>query len=271
MNDKFMPAEDARVSVSSPGFFYGWGLFETMRSYNGKIVYLDAHLQRLEEGCLKIGIELKHSAANLKQLVKKAVRINGFKDAYVKLILWKDAPNTGLLILAKNYQPPPLQNYKEGFSAAVSSLRQAESLGLARIKTISRLLYELSLKEADSQGFDEALILNNRGYICEATRSSIFLVKNSELFTPSLDCGCLGGITRKVIFDFAKVHKIKAYECNLTIRDLFEADEAFLTNSLMGVMPLVSVEKQQIGKGAKYFKLTKFFMEKYKYLLKNGT
>jgi len=130
-------------------------------------------------------------------------------------------------------------------------------------------LYQLSLGQAQDKGFDEALILNSRGFIAEAARSNIFLVKGDALFTPTLSCGCLAGITRKVVFDLAKRNNIKIYEGRFILKDLYEADEAFLTNSLMGVMPLVAVEKHLIKKGLRG-KITGYFIKKYNSLLKNG-
>ncbi|MBM3252414.1 MAG: hypothetical protein FJZ11_06545, partial [Candidatus Omnitrophica bacterium] len=114
---------------------------------------------------------------------------------------------------------------------------------------------------------DEAIILNNRGYVSEGSRSNIFLVKDNTVFTPSLSSGCLAGITRKAIFDLAKIYNIKICEGNFTLRDLHTAEEIFLTNSLMGVMALTSLEKEPIAKGS-VGRVTKFFMKKYNLLLK---
>jgi branched-subunit amino acid aminotransferase/4-amino-4-deoxychorismate lyase len=125
------------------------------------------------------------------------------------------------------------------------------------------------LKEAKNKSFDEAIILNNRGFIAEGSRSNIFLVKDNRIFTPALECGCLDGITRRVIFDLAQKHNLKIQGGNFTPQDLRESDEAFLSNSLIGVMPAVSVDKYPIGKG-RVGRITKFFMSKYHLLLKNG-
>jgi len=135
------------------------------------------------------------------------------------------------------------------------------------LKTTNRIFYDLSLKEARDKGFDEAIILNSRGIIAEASRSNIFWVKDKELFTPGLECGCLDGITRKAVFDLAKKYNFKIYTGNFTLQDLYTCDEAFLTNSLWGIMPLAVIEKETIGKG-KCGKLTRFFIEKYNSLLK---
>lgn len=267
LNGKFISQEDAKVSILTPGFLYGWAVFETMRSYKGAIVYLDAHLERIKNSSKLIGIEFPYPPSKLKAIIKEAVRINGFKDIYVRLTLCKKNLGTDILILIKKYTPYPIQKYKIGFSAMVSKFKQSDPM-FARIKTTNRLFYELGLQEAKAKGFDEALILNPCGFLCEATRSSIFFAKDNEVFTPALECGCLEGITRRVIFDLARKYKLKIYEGNFTLRDLRQADEAFLTNSLLGVMPLRVIEKDKIGKGVNNFKFARFFGKEYNHLLR---
>lgn len=270
LNAKFLTINEANISALSPGLLCGIGVFETMRSYNKKIVYLDEHLRRINNSCKLIGLKLKLSPATLKNGVKKTVEANCLKDAYVRLTIWKSLSGADISVVAKKYDAYPSKKYKTGFSAKVSTFRQTEGSLLAKIKTTSRLLYELCLQEAKNTGCDEAVIINNSGYITEASRSNIFLVKNNELFTPDLECGCLDGITRKAMFDLAKEYNIRLHEGNFTLQNLYLADEAFLTNSLMGVMPLVSVEQNYIGKGRRG-KLTEFLMSKYNLLLKDGS
>ncbi len=267
LNGRFLPIKEAEIPASTNGLLYSWGLFETMRSYNNKIIYFGRHLKRLKGSCVSINLKAPYSLSKLKNIIKKTVKMNGFLDAYVRLTLWRPGQGTGILVIVKKYQPFSAIKYRKGFCAMISRLRQNENSFLARMKTTNYLLYQLSFQEAKNKGFDEAIILNNRGYITEASRSNIFLVKDKEIATPSLECGCLEGITRKAILDLAKRYNIKAYEGNFSIQDLFDADEAFLTNSLMGVMPLASVQRESIGKG-KCKKLTKFFIEKYSSLLK---
>ncbi len=270
LNGKFIPEEEAKVSVLEPGFLYGWGLFETIRSYHDKTVYFDAHIERIKNSCKLLSLRFPYSAVRIKNIIKKAVSLSGLNDAYVRLTLWKAASGTDTSVIVKKYEPYSLKKYQKGMSLAVSSLRQLEENILAKHKTANRLLYELSFQEAKNRGFDGALILNSRGYIAETSRSNIFFVKDNALFTPALACGCLDGITRRVIFDSARKIRLKIIEGNFTLTDLCNSDEAFLTNSLAGVMPLASVEKKRIGEGAKRFKLTRVFMKKYALLLKNG-
>jgi len=215
------------------------GLFETMRSYHNKIIYLDEHLERIRQACKIAGIKFPYTFTRLKRLIQDSVKINAHPDAYVRLTLWKSIQGTGCLIYTRQYKPLPEKIYRNGFSACVSNLRQDQSLALCRLKTTNRSLYELSYQKAKERGFDEAIILNKRGHITEASRSNIFFIKGKELFTPGLECGCLDGITRKVIFDLAKKYKIRVCEGSFGLSNLHSIDESFLTNSLEGIMPLV--------------------------------
>lgn len=269
-NEKFLPLEKAAVSLIDPGFLCGWGIFETMRSYNEKIVYLDEHLLRLDKSSKLIHLKLDYSRSRLKKIIKKIVRINGFNDSYVRLTLWKTDSGTGFSVLARKYTPYPPEKFRSGFNCCLSEYRQSNQPFLSQIKTASRLLFQMAYLQAKEKGFDEAIILNNYGYISEGSRSNLFFIKDSQLFTPDLECGCLDGVTRRCIFDLAKKHNIKVYTGNFTLDDLYHADEAFLTNSLIGVMPLVSLEGRRIGKSLNSLKLTKVFFKKYNYMLKSG-
>lgn len=267
LNGKFLPVQEASVCVLSPGLLLGWGLFETMRSYKNKIIYFGAHLKRILNSSKLVGIKSSYSAARLREVINEAVKINSFKDSYVRLTFIKSKAGTDTIVTVKKYAPYPKSRYKLGLRAGLSSFRQNDYPAYLSLKTTSRLLYELAFSEAKKSGFDEALILNSRGYICEGTRSSLFIVKDKILFTPSLSCSCLDGITRRAILDLSLKFKVDFKEGAVTIQDLYNADEAFLTNSLMGVMPLTIVEKEKIGSGRRGL-LTAFFLEKYNSLLK---
>lgn len=264
-NGKFIQEEEAKVSPLSPGFLYGWGLFETMRSYRSRIVYFNTHLQRLKNSCDLINITLPYPLEKLKNHLEQVVKINGLQDAYVRITLWRSQAGADVLIVAQPYRPFSKDKYKEGFHAGISRYRQNGDSFCVHLKTTNYLLYQLSYLEGKFKGFDEAVILNNRGYITEASRSNIFLVRAGEIITPPLASGCLSGITRRVIFDLARKYRIKIYENNLTIIDAEDAQEAFLTNSLMGIMPLASIEKKAIGR--KKRELTQFLQQKYNLLL----
>ena len=269
-NGKFLPLQEVKVSVFETGFLSGLGLFESMRAYHNRIVYFNQHLHRIRDSSRLMEIEFPSSLKKMKQTIQQTVKINRLNDAYVRLTLWPAKKQTNILIVTRTYKPFSILDYQKGFSAGIAKFRQNENSPLAGIKSTNRILYELAYRQAKKKGFAEAVILNNRGYLTEGTRSNIFFVKDKEIFTPSLACGCLGGITRRVIFVLARKYNIIVQEGNFTLKDLYAAEEAFLTNSLMGIMPLSAVEKKIIGRGAKFFKVAHFFRQKYNLLLKYG-
>jgi branched-subunit amino acid aminotransferase/4-amino-4-deoxychorismate lyase len=236
-----------------------------MRAHNKKIVYLNEHIKRITSAAKAIKIKNPHSLLRLKKMIQTALRNTRFKDVYIKLTLLKSSIAARLTLEVKKYQPLTAQKYREGFSGLVSNFWKDECNALSGIKTTERLLYELSFHEAKARGFDEAIILNSRGLLAEGSKTNVFFVKDKVLFTPSLKCGCLNGITRMAVSDLAKKHKIKIKEGNFTIYDLFDADEAFVTNSLIGIMPLKKVNKIRIGRGAG--SMTQLLRKKYCELL----
>lgn len=263
LNGHFLKTKDAKISLLEPGFLYGWGLFETMRACHNRIVYFDAHLARIKASCASLDMKFPYALNKLKEIIRRAMQINGFADACVRLTLWKAASGTGTLVTVKKYKPYSLQKYRTGFHACIWRFKQNENYFLNRLKTTNYLFYQLAYQEAKNKRFDEALILNHRGYITEGSRANIFFLKDNQLWTPALECGCLAGITRKVILDLAEKNNIPANEGNFTLYDLYDADEVFFTNSLMGVMPLACIEKNKIGKSPNNYKLTRFFIKRY--------
>ncbi len=262
LNGKFLSPDKAKVSVLEPGFLYGWGIFETMRFYGGGVIYLDTHLKRLKASAKLIGLGVPYSEGKLKKIIGEAVKRCTAGEIYIRLTLFKSLKGAGILLIARKYQPYPPRKYKKGFSAGVCPFRQNEKSFLAQIKTTSYILYKLAYSWAKREGFDEAVVLNSLGHIAEGSRANIFFAKRGKIFTPALECGCLSGVTRQAVFELAKGAGFKVHAGKFRPADLYAADEAFMTNSLIGVMPLVSVGNRLIGAG-KPGKITLGLMEKY--------
>lgn len=267
LNGKFLKREEARLSVFDPGFLYGQGLFETMRAYQGRVFRLDSHIQRLLNSLALIGIDAPLEPASLKEAVKRCLKENDLKDAYVRLTIWQGEDNkVKVRAIAKPYRFPGKEDYQKGFRVMLSSFRQNEFSALCRVKSANYLHLLLAYQEARKNNFDEALLLNTRGFLAEASRANIFLVKDNCLITPALDCGCLPGITRDTVLALARKEKIKAIEARLTLEDLERAREAFLTNSLIEVMPLVSLDGKPVNKG-KPGEITQRILKRYRALI----
>jgi len=268
LNGRFQPLDRLSLPLEAAALISGYGLFETMRSYKGKIIYLKQHLIRIKDASKFLEIDFSYGHSRLEKIIRSAVKINGYADCAVRLIVLKgNGAGATTLITAKGYRPFTPSRYRQGFKALISPFSQNENSPLARIKSTNRTLYRLSIEAAKKSGYDEAVILNNRGYITEATRSNIFFVKSKAIYTPSIGCGCLKGVTRDVVFDLARKGKKEISEGSFVIGDLIEAEEAFLTNSLIGVMPLTFIGKRKIGDGH-CGPLTKRLIKQYSLLLK---
>jgi branched-chain amino acid aminotransferase group I len=264
LNGGLVPRFEAKLSPFDHGFLYGYGLFETMRAYNGHVFRLDSHLTRLR--CSAESIGLTHSVlttAEGKQSLKAActatVEANQLKDARVRLTVSAGegdmTPDPGtcsaptILITARNLHPLPPEKYETGFKATVSSLRRNSQSPLSRLKSTCYMENVLARTAARASGYDEAISLNEQGYLAEGSTTNIFVVSNGELITPSLESGVLPGITREAVLEIAGNSDIRATERLVKLEELVEAQEAFVTNSVLEVMPLVSVEGKPIGTG----------------------
>jgi branched-chain amino acid aminotransferase len=259
INGRLVQEKGAKVSVFDRGFMYGDGAFETMRAYAGKVFKLERHLARLYASLRSLGIKSPYSKDRLKDIVYKCLAVNGLKGAYIKLtvtrgegrfgIYYKDVFRPNAVVVAKKFGEYPETMHSKGISAAIVSLRQNEYSHVSWIKSLNFLAFILARLEAKRLGSDEAIMLNTKGYVTEAATSNIFLVKKGALITPSVDSGCLPGITRGVIIEIARRLKIPVREARIPPAELTRADEIFLTNSLVEVLPVTRLGRRRVSDG----------------------
>jgi len=278
LNGQLIPRSKAKLSPFDHGFLYGYGLFETMRAYQGHIFRLDHHLARLRRSVQSLG--LTHSILNVvegKQSLEAAcmetLEANKLKDARLRLTVSAGegdmTPDPGtcsnptVLITARNLVPLPLEKYESGFKAALSSPRRNSQSPLSRLKSTCYMENILARMAARAAGCDEAILLNEQGYLAEGSTTNIFLASNEELITPSLESGVLSGITREAALEIARASNIKTLERQVELKELIEAEEAFITNSILELMPLTWFEGKPIGTG-KPGQLTKELLASYR-------
>jgi len=249
--------------IFEPGFLFGWGVFETLRAYKGKIPFLRLHADRLNKNLEILGInkiELDFSAT-----IKKLLLENKLDDAYVRITAYKKRNSTGILIYADKFGYYQQEAYEKGFSAVISPYRRDTKSPFSQIKTLSYVENRMSWFQAQKVNKDEALLLNREDYLIGGSRSNLFLVKGKDIFTPSIKSGAFAGITRKLLIDELLGLRIKIKERELTLEDLYEADEAFLSSSLLEVMPLIECGSKKIGAGSPG-EITKEILSQYKEL-----
>ena len=254
LNGSFVARAEALVSVDDHGFLYGYGLFETMRAYNGRIFLLERHIERLLEAAAELKMDTGLTAAGLKEACRATLTANGLKEARLRLTVSRGEagpfPGVGkkstIVITASSYSPPPPPKYESGFRAALAVYPRLSQPPLYKLKTTSYLANILARLDAEAAGLDEAIFLNECGHLTEGSASNIFLVRPSGgLATPSLDSGLLPGVTRRAVLELAAAMRIASAEGQVRIADLEHFSEAFLTNSTMEIMPLVSVRDNE--------------------------
>ena len=251
LNGELVPRSRAHISVYDQGFLYGYGLFETMRAYGGSSFLLERHLERLRDAAGTIGLGAGLAGKDLSGACNDTLRANGLRDARLRLTVSRGevdtfpGPASGVsptvLVTARAYTPLPVEVYNRGFRAIVSSRRRFSRSPLAGVKSANYLLSALAKMEAATEGFDEALLLNERGSLAEGSTSNVFLVSSSGLVTPSPDSGILPGITRGVVMALAAGLGIAVNESDVRLARLEGFTEAFLTSSVTEIMPLVAV------------------------------
>jgi len=285
LNGSLIPRSRAKISAFDHGFLYGYGLFETMRAYNGKIFMLDRHLKRLYQSAETLGLDRALAGINLERACTDTLKANDLLEARMRLTITRgeaglfpgtrqDAAATAL-ITATAYTPLPAEAYEKGYKALISALHRDSHSLLSRLKSTSYLLSVLAKKEAENAGMDEALLLNERGTIAEGSISNVFFLAGKELASPPVASGILPGITRGVVMELAASLKIKAFEKEIKVEDLPRFDEAFLTNSVLEIMPLVAIKDREgrtvvIGAG-RPGEITRRLMSAYRDIVKKET
>lgn len=277
INGKIVGAEEAVVSVFDRGYLFGEGLFETLRAYDGRIPFFDYHLDRLEWSASFVGIPCPHRK-ELVESVRATLKANDLKDARIKIILSginektmrpvvaTDELKVNVVIGCEKFSPYPDSDYQKGITLCLIHSVKNDVPPTSTIKSTSWLTKMLARRELSEKDALDGILLTGQGFVTETTTSNLFWVKDGVLMTPPLDVGLLGGITRQVVLDIAREKGIKCIEKKTTMEEVFAADEVFVTNSMIEIMPVAFIDESQIGKGSFTLthKLNKYYQEKIK-------
>jgi len=255
-NGKFLKESEVSLSPYNRGLHFGDGVFETLRVYSGRVFRLENHIKRLFKGLDVLGLENTADVCFLENVVKSLIQKNRLNDASIKLIAFREEcpgldPSPGLkacyLIISSPFDFKRKRKFEKGISAAIVSIKRNNTSPHVFIKSLNFLENILGRREAHERGFDEAVFLNNYEMVTEGSISNIFIIKDSVLFTPPVAAGILKGITRDVVFEIAETLRIKCCEESFKTDDVLTADEVFMTNSLMEIMPLREIDGQILG------------------------
>lgn len=259
-NDRFLPIKEASVSVLDRGFTLGDGIFETLRAYGGNIFCLEDHLVRLFDSAKKIFIEIPYSKNRLSEIIKETLKKNQFQEAYIRITITRGESPPGLtlpqassptvVVYAKKYPNLPKKYYDQGVKIATfpNSATKTSTIN-PQVKSCNYLSQILIKELAKRKDAFEGIILEDDNKVTEGTVSNIFIVKDKKLKTPELSPFILPGITRKIILELAQKIKIPSEETQLTLENICHADEIFICNTGIEILPVSHVDSIQIGNG----------------------
>lgn len=276
LGDGLVDEADAKISVWDHGVLYGDGVFEGIRFYNGKIFEFDAHIKRLFDSARVIRLNIGKTPDEVKNATEQTVKANKLTDGYIRLVVTRGVGNLGInpfsckkalmFIIADKIQLYPEELYETGMKVISSSVIRTSPQSIPpQVKSLNYLNNVLGKIEAVDNNVPEAVMYNQQGFVAEATGDNVFIVKDGVVYTPPIEAGALGGITRGVVIKLARQVGIEVVEKNLTKFDLYVSDEFFLTGTAAEVIGIIEIDRRVVGDG-KPGPVTKLLREKfYKY------
>jgi branched-chain amino acid aminotransferase len=268
---EFVPWDEARVHVLSHGLHYGTGVFEGIRCYDGEqgpAIFRHAeHLRRLEESARMYCLELPYSVDEIGEATRELIRRNGLRDCYIRPLAFRGYGEMGLFAKSAPVEVIiavwPWGAYlgddgkKHGIRAKVSSWRRiSPASSIPHAKASGQYLNSILAKtESANAGYEEAILLDERGFVCEGSGENIFVVKDGRVSTPPQVAAILDGITRKSVIQILRDSGIELVERDLARSELYTADEVFLCGTAAEVVPVREIDDHPIGEPGEVSKL----------------
>jgi len=250
IDGSFVPADQAVIPVDDLAVLRGFGVFDLVRTYNGKPFFLKEHLERLHHSAAEIGLHVPWSHSELNEIVLDTLAKNNYPESNIRIVVTGGSSpdfttpqnNPRLLVLVSPMPKLPEAWYTDG----VKLITRVTDRFKPGVKSINYIPATVALEEARRKGAIEALYLDREGYVLEGTTSNIFIFKENTLVTPGRDI--LSGITRKVALDVAATH-FDVEIRDISRQELLGADEVFITGTNKGLVPVVQVDDARIGSG----------------------
>lgn len=245
-NNQLLKESNFHLPVSNRSFRFGDSVFESVRMANGKICFLESHLERFIGGikALKMDVPEELTVENIAAAYDKLQQQNNITaGGRARLTAYRnsgltykpDSNSASIIVELRPLDQPNYELNKKGVTLSIYTENPKPNTTFAQYKTGNSLIYTLASLFATEEGVDEALLVNDKGYLVEAVSSNIFLVKDDVLFTPPVTSGCIAGVMRRNLIELAKENGIKTVERQMKPEALDEADEVFLTNTINGV------------------------------------
>lgn len=260
LNGEYVREEKAVVSVFDHGLLYGDGVFEGIRAYHNRVFKLDEHIVRLYNSARSIALKIPLAEEETKEIVLETCRRNQLQNGYIRLVVTRGTGDLGLdprncrkptvFCIADSIQLYPEELYQKGLELiTVATRRNLSEACNPQVKSLNYLNNICAKIEANLAGVPEALMLNQQGYVAEATGDNIFIVKNDLLITSPPYAGALEGVTRNAVIEIACEMGIGVEEQLFTRHDIYNAQECFLTGTAAEVIPAVKLDGRTIGEG----------------------
>ena len=263
IDGKIIPRPEAKISVFDSGFLLGDGVWEGIRLHNGQLVFLKEHLDRLYTGANSIGIDIGMSSDNLTRKIIQTIEANNmYSNIHLRLIVSRGIKSTPYqhprvniggptIVIIPEYKIVTEDSKDNGLElVSVNTIRSSEITQDPKINSLSKFNCIQACIEADRLGADEGLMLDLNGYVSTCNSTNFFVVRQSEVWTSTVEY-CLNGVTRGAIINLCKSNDIKIYEKNFIIDDVHAADEAFVTGTFAGVLPVTKIDEHILSNGKK--------------------
>ena len=263
INGEIIPRTEAKISVFDSGFLLGDGVWEGIRLHNGQLVFLKEHLDRLYAGSNSIGMDIGMSSDDLTSKIIQTIEANNmYSNIHLRLIVSRGMKSTPYqhprvniggptIVIIPEYKIVTEDSKDKGLElVSVNTIRSSEITQDPKINSLSKFNCIQACIEADRLGADEGLMFDMNGYVSTCNSTNFFIVRKSEVWTSTGEY-CLNGVTRGAIITLCKSNDIEVYEKNFIIDDVHSADEAFVTGTFAGVLPVTKIDQHMLSNGKK--------------------
>ena len=249
-NNQFYGKNEFSISLENRAFLYGDGLFESVKVFNGRAFNLDAHLNRMFNGAKFLNLKLRINKEDIQNQINLLLKENSISDTgYLKIIIFRNEGGkyfpinnqSSYLIIAEKERQEQFKLNEKGIELGLFSAQLKPMSKLSNFKTISALQSILCANESKKKGKDDCLMLNSQNNIIESANSNLFYVKEGVIYTPKISEGCVDGAMRNLIINLKQL-TFQIQETKVELKQLLNADEVFLTNSIQGVRWVSSIE-----------------------------
>lgn len=260
INGAFFHRSEAKISVFDSGFLLGDGVWEGIRLHNNKLIHFDNHIDRLYDGASSIAMEIHLTKKEIKAAILKTLKKNNMiSDTHIRLIVSRGLKSTPYqhpkvtvsdptIVIIPEYKKPNEETFNKGIRLASVKTRRDFTVQDPKINSLSKMNCISACIEAEILGVDEGLMYDPNGFVSTCNSTNFFIIINSEVWTSSGEF-CLNGVTRGSVIKLCKDNNITVHEKNFSIEEVLDADEAFVTGTFAGIIPVVEIDGVTFKKG----------------------